>query len=385
MSLGVLEAPGAYGCAMAIGEGQRAGNWPSYGGPHYGFLAARSEFVRRMPGRIVGETVDADGRRGVRPHAADARAAHPPREGDVEHHDEPDAARARAASSTLSWLGPEGLREVGETCMALAQPTHASECRSSRRSTRPSFKEVAFRTPVPAREVVRRARERGVHPGYALGRDYEGMDDVLLVAVTEKRTTEDVDRLAAVLDRGVPVKPSPGARGPMRRSSSSARAPGGGRAGRRVPDLPVPEVPASLRRARAPRLPEVSEPEIVRHFTALADRTFGVDTGFYPLGSCTMKHNPRVHERLAVLPGFRDLHPLPGGRGRAGRARADVAAAGDPRRDRGASGGDAAAGRRLAGRAHRAHADARVLRRPRRGARTRSSPRTRRTGRIPRA
>ena len=75
-------------------------------------------------------------------------------------------------------------------------------------------------------------------------------------------------------------------------------------------DLPRREVPPHLRRERAPRLPEVSEPELVRHFTRLADRTFGVDTGFYPLGSCTMKHNPRVNERVVSLPGFRDLHPL---------------------------------------------------------------------------
>ncbi len=74
-------------------------------------------------------------------------------------------------------------------------------------------------------------------------------------------------------------------------------------------DLPEAEVPEELRRARPPRLPEISEPELVRHFTALADRTFGVDTGFYPLGSCTMKHNPRVNERVVNLPGFRDLHP----------------------------------------------------------------------------
>jgi glycine dehydrogenase subunit 2 len=76
------------------------------------------------------------------------------------------------------------------------------------------------------------------------------------------------------------------------------------------PDLPVPEVPEELRRRQPPRLPEIAEPEIVRHFTALADRTFGIDTGFYPLGSCTMKHNPRVNERVVALPGFRDLHPL---------------------------------------------------------------------------
>jgi glycine dehydrogenase subunit 2 len=75
-------------------------------------------------------------------------------------------------------------------------------------------------------------------------------------------------------------------------------------------DLPVPGVPAELARAVPPRLPEVSEPELVRHFTELSTRNFGIDTGFYPLGSCTMKHNPRVNERVVALPGFRDLHPL---------------------------------------------------------------------------
>ncbi len=75
-------------------------------------------------------------------------------------------------------------------------------------------------------------------------------------------------------------------------------------------DLPPPEIPAALRRGQPPRLPEISEPELVRHFTALTTRNFGVDTGFYPLGSCTMKHNPRVNEVAARLPGFVDLHPL---------------------------------------------------------------------------
>jgi glycine dehydrogenase subunit 2 len=74
--------------------------------------------------------------------------------------------------------------------------------------------------------------------------------------------------------------------------------------------LPEPEVPASLRREQPPRLPEVPEFELVRHFTELSTRTFGVDTGFYPLGSCTMKYNPRVNERLVRLPGFASLHPL---------------------------------------------------------------------------
>jgi glycine dehydrogenase subunit 2 len=72
----------------------------------------------------------------------------------------------------------------------------------------------------------------------------------------------------------------------------------------------VPALPAGLARAVPPRLPELAEPEVLRHFTELSTRNFGIDSGFYPLGSCTMKYNPRVNERLAALPGFRDLHPL---------------------------------------------------------------------------
>ena len=198
MSLGVLEAPGAYGASIAIGEGQAAGNWPSYGGPHYGFLAARSEFVRRMPGRIVGETVDADGRRAF-VLTLQTREQHIRREKATSNITTNQTLLALGGLATLSWLGPEGLREVGETCLALSQYVRERVSLEPAFDA-PVFKEVALRTPIPAREVVRRARERGVHPGYALGRDYEGMDDVLLVAVTERRSAEDVDRLAQVLD-----------------------------------------------------------------------------------------------------------------------------------------------------------------------------------------
>jgi glycine dehydrogenase subunit 2 len=72
---------------------------------------------------------------------------------------------------------------------------------------------------------------------------------------------------------------------------------------------PGAAIPEHLRRSQPPRLPELAEPELVRHFTELSTRNFGIDTGFYPLGSCTMKYNPRVNERLVALPGFRDLHP----------------------------------------------------------------------------
>jgi len=85
-----------------------------------------------------------------------------------------------------------------------------------------------------------------------------------------------------------------------------------GRTGYSLPrhKLPRVDVPDELRRAEPPRLPELAEPEVLRHFTELSTRNFGIDTGFYPLGSCTMKYNPRVNERAVMLPGFRDLHPL---------------------------------------------------------------------------
>jgi glycine dehydrogenase subunit 1 len=197
MTLGVLEAPGEYGCAMAIGEGQSAGCPPLYGGPHYGFFAARQEFVRRMPGRIVGQTVDADDRRAY-VLTLQTREQHIRREKATSNITTNQTLLALAGLVTLSWLGPEGLREVGETCAALGEYAR-DRIHLEPAFDAPSVKEVAFRTPIPARDVVKRARERGVHPGYVLGRDYEGMDDVLLVAVTERRTPADVDRLADVL------------------------------------------------------------------------------------------------------------------------------------------------------------------------------------------
>ena len=101
----------------------------------------------------------------------------------------------------LSWLGPQGLREVGETCMSLAAYAQEKLGVELLFPERPTFKEFAVRVGRNARDVVREARALGVHPGYALGRDYPGLDDALLVCVTEKRTPADIDRLAEVLEQ----------------------------------------------------------------------------------------------------------------------------------------------------------------------------------------
>jgi glycine dehydrogenase subunit 1 len=201
ISLGVLEAPGNYGCALAIGEGQSAGNYQSYGGPHYGFLAARSEFIRRMPGRISGETVDTDGKRGF-VLTLQTREQHIRREKATSNITTNQTLLALAGLVHLSWLGPQGLAEVGETCLALGRYAKERLAEAGFPLVFPNqttFKEFAVRVGRPARKAIATAREHGVHPGYALGRDYEALDDALLVAVTEKRTVEEIDRLVEAL------------------------------------------------------------------------------------------------------------------------------------------------------------------------------------------
>jgi glycine dehydrogenase subunit 1 len=198
VSLGILEAPGAYGCALAIGEGQSAGNYQSYGGPHYGFIAARSDLVRRMPGRIAGETTDLRGERGY-VLTLQTREQHIRREKATSNITTNQTLLALAGLVHVSWLGPQGLRELGETCMSLVEYGKERLGLPLVFPGQATFKEFAVRVGRSAMDVVRDARKRGVHPGYALGRDYQGLDDALLVAVTEKRSPADLDRLAEVL------------------------------------------------------------------------------------------------------------------------------------------------------------------------------------------
>jgi glycine dehydrogenase subunit 1 len=202
ISLGVLEAPGNYGCALAIGEGQSLGCPVSYGGPHFGFLAAKEPYMRRMPGRIVGETVDTRGERGF-VLTLQTREQHIRREKATSNITTNQTLLALAGLVHLSLLGPNGLRETAETCMALAQ--YARERLAERGveplfPDRPSFKEFAVDTHrADVAGVVRAARGQGVNPGYPLGGDYPALASGLLVAVTEKRTTAEIDRLAETL------------------------------------------------------------------------------------------------------------------------------------------------------------------------------------------
>ena len=173
----------------------------SYGGPHYGFLASRAELVRRLPGRIVGETVDVEGERGF-VLTLQTREQHIRREKATSNITTNQTLLALAGLVHLSLLGPQGLRELGETCLALTDYAKSSLVAAGLELAFPerhTFKEFVVRTGRDGREALQAARANGIYAGYPLGRDYAGLDDSLLVAVTERRTVAEIDRLAEAL------------------------------------------------------------------------------------------------------------------------------------------------------------------------------------------
>jgi glycine dehydrogenase subunit 1 len=209
LSLGIVEAPGALGVDVCVGEGQSLGNRLDFGGPSFGFFATREEHVRRMPGRIAGETRDVDGRRGF-VLTLQTREQHIRREKATSNICTAQALNALAGVVYLSWLGREGLVELAELLVrrtAYARETLLAIDGVSALHEQPVVREFALSLALPdtasVRRVIARCAAERVTPGYALGRDYPEYADGLLVAVTEQRSRQDIDRLAEVLARAL--------------------------------------------------------------------------------------------------------------------------------------------------------------------------------------
>jgi glycine dehydrogenase subunit 1 len=205
MTLGVLKPPGECGADIALGEGQPLGNRLDFGGPSFGFFCGTEELVRRMPGRIAGETEDVDGRRGF-VLALQTREQHIRREKATHNICTAQALNALAATIHLAWLGREGFRELGELLIrrtAYARERLAAVDGVELLHAAPVAREFALRLAAPVDAVLERCAERGIAAGYPLGREYPEHEDGLLVAITERRSREQIDALAAALGAAI--------------------------------------------------------------------------------------------------------------------------------------------------------------------------------------
>src|SRR5690349_1809453 len=195
LTLGVLKPPGEFDVDICVGEGQSLGNRLDYGGPSFGFFAAQQALLRRMPGRIAGETTDVDGRRGF-VLTLQTREQHIRREKATSNICTAQALNALAGMIYLSWLGREGLVELGELLVSrthYARETLAAIDGVELWHDQPVVREFALKLNKDVLEVLEFCAERGVNAGYPLA------DNGLLVAITEQRSKADIDRLAEVL------------------------------------------------------------------------------------------------------------------------------------------------------------------------------------------
>ena len=205
IALGILRTPGEVGVDVAVGEGQPLGNRLDFGGPSFGFFAAREEHLRRLPGRIAGETTDADGRRGF-VLTLQTREQHIRREKATHNICTAQALNALAALIHLSWLGRHGLVELAESLVQRTAYARERLCAIpgvQPLHRQPVVREFAVSLDAPVEAVVERCAQAGVNPGHPLEPDYPELRGGLLVAITERRSRADIDRLAEVLEAAV--------------------------------------------------------------------------------------------------------------------------------------------------------------------------------------
>ncbi len=205
IALGILRPPGECGVDLAVGEGQPLGGRLDFGGPSFGFFASTEALMRRLPGRIAGATRDVDGRRGF-VLTLQTREQHIRRERATSNICTAQALNALAGVIYLSWLGRQGITELSELLVkrtAYARERLQEISGVSLVHSQPVVREFAISVDAPIGAVLERCREAGVNPGHPLGLDYPELAHGLLVAITERRTRADIDRLCEVLAAAV--------------------------------------------------------------------------------------------------------------------------------------------------------------------------------------
>jgi len=201
ISLGLFKPPGEYGADIVTGEGQSLGNHLNFGGPYLGIFATTNKLIRKMPGRVVGETVDTDGRRGY-VLTLSTREQHIRREKATSNICTNQGLIALGAAIYLAAMGKQGLRQVAELCYHKAHYAAAEIDKLAGYEVinrRPFFKEFVVHCPKPAGEIARQLNEQKILPGYVLSRSFPERTRGLLVCVTEMNSATQIDRLVDAL------------------------------------------------------------------------------------------------------------------------------------------------------------------------------------------
>jgi glycine dehydrogenase subunit 1 len=205
ISVGLLKRPGQYGADIAVGEGQSLGTTMAYGGPYLGIMACRDQFVRKIPGRIVGQTVDRTGKR-CWVLTLQTREQHIRREKATSNICTNQGLFALRAAVYLAALGPQGLKETANLCLQKSHYLADELCKIpgvSLRYRRPFFKEFTVQVPGDVPALLRKMLSAGYHGGLALGRWYPSLANCLSVAVTEKRTRAELDGYVAAFKKAL--------------------------------------------------------------------------------------------------------------------------------------------------------------------------------------
>ncbi len=202
ISLGMLKTPGEYGADLAVGEGQVLGNGLNFGGPYLGFMAANNKQMRKMPGRIVGQTVDLDGKRAFT-LTLQAREQHIRRDKATSNICSNQALNALAATIYLGVLGKKGLAEVAEASAKKAYYAQAKLIATGKFRpvfNQPFFREFVLETDIDVDTLNAELAKRGFLGGYNLNKDYPSDKNRVLFCVTEKRTIEEIDCLVKAME-----------------------------------------------------------------------------------------------------------------------------------------------------------------------------------------
>jgi glycine dehydrogenase subunit 2 len=285
MHLGLFPSMGSLNVDVCAGSAQSFGNPLSFGGPHAGFLTTKLEFVRQVPGRIVGETMDHRGNPGL-VLTFQAREQHIRREKAVSNVCTTQSLMANFASA---WLYLKGGKNVQEIALSGIKNAHflVKELKKD-----PTFSILSsaytneFVLKTSKKGLTSFLSQWGLIAPYDLSSDYPEMEQCVLVSTTEVTSLEDLKTFLAACSEF---------------SGNALAAPALDQIG---------EIPSWVIRRSTPNFPEHSEIELVRYYSRLAKTNFCIDEGFYPLGSCTMKYNPKINEEIALQDAWTNLHPL---------------------------------------------------------------------------